>query len=84
MPKGKYIDLDDFNSFYLRFSKNKLNNRVVLYKFSLGGNLMKVLYIKTSKTNESPRFLFKKYNIFYVKDSENLYLYKEGISEKRN
>jgi len=79
-----FIDLDDFNSFYLRFSKNRLNNRVVLYKFSLGGNLIKVLYIKTSKTNESPSFLFKKYNIFYVKDSENLYLYKEGISEKRN
>ncbi len=72
-----FIDPDDFNYFYLQFPKDKLNNRIPLYKFSLAGTLIKVFYIKGTSIDEYPKFLLKKNDLFYVEGSEKIFLYKE-------
>jgi hypothetical protein len=70
-----FVDEDDNNMFYLQFGENKQRGINALYKLSLNGELIKILYV------ESPsfaRFKLKKKNRFYALEDENILIYKEG------
>ena len=77
-----FPDQDNYNFFYIQFLKDMEKNMDVLYKFSLDGKLIEVLYIKHKEKNIYTRFHFKKNNVFYAKEKENIVLYKEEKNEK--
>lgn len=72
-----FVDKDDNRHFYLQFLKDRKKNWDVLYKFSLSGKLIEVLYAAHKAGNIYLDFLFKKNNVFYARDMENILLYKE-------
>ena len=70
-----FIDGDDKNVFYLQYGKNETKGINALYKFTLNGELLKVLFIRSEKAHV--RFLLNQGNKFFAISGEKLLVYME-------
>ncbi len=71
------LDEDDPNVFYLcTASKKKRIN--ALYQLNMQGQLGRIFYLNSEESSNSTHFKFKKNNLFYAIEGENITIYEEA------
>jgi hypothetical protein len=74
------IDNDEPDKFYLSNGSNETKSTQNLYRFTINGELKKVLYLKEQRP--FVRFVFKKDGKYYGILRENILIYKEKEEQK--